>query len=122
MRDPMRRYVALISMLLLGAAGCATTPRDNQATEATPKQLQARQIIVTLEDATREQLTATAQAISANYHLWQTGSFPLDSIRVKCFVYQVPDDRDIERILSRLRRDPRVESAQINVVFSGIQG
>ena len=122
MRSSMSRYVALILMLLLGFAGCAATPPGNQGTETTPKQLQARQIIVTLEDATREQLAATAQAISADYHLWQTGSFPLDSIRVQCVVYQVPDDRDIESLLARLKRDPRVESAQINVVFSGIQG
>jgi subtilisin family serine protease len=88
----------------------------------TPKQFRQRQIIVTLPEATPEQWAATARALSDAYDLREAGNFPLDSLRVQCLVYDVPDDRSLERVLEELKRDPRIESVQINQVFIGVKG
>ena len=86
-----------------------------------PKQLQMRQIIVTLRDDTPEQWAAIAKALSEEYRLREVGNFPLSSIRVQCIVYQIAEDRPLEKVVDELRRDPRVESVQTNQVFAGMQ-
>jgi subtilisin family serine protease len=115
----LRCFLAIIIYLL---AGCANTDRLATSVPDLPKQLQARQIIVTLGDATPEQWAIIAKALSADYRLVEVGNFPLSSIRVQCIVYQVPEDRSLESVIDELRRDPRVESVQSNAVFAGVRG
>ena len=109
----------LILTLLMG---CATANRGGDAPSTLPKQMQARQIIITLSDATPERWAALATELSTDYQLREAGSFPLSSIRVQCIVYTVPADRSLEDVIAQLRRDPRVESVQVNAVFAAMQG
>jgi subtilisin family serine protease len=112
----------LLVVVALTLPGCAAPEKRVNAKVDTPKQLQAGQIIVTLRDATPEQWAADAKAISEDYRLQEVGNFPLNSIRVQCIVYQFSDDRSLESVVEQLRRDPRIESVQINQVFAGMQG
>jgi subtilisin family serine protease len=111
--------IALVTLLI---AACATTPGRDAAASDVPKQLQTRQIIVTLHDGTPEQWAAIAKALSEEYKLYEVGNFPLPSIRVQCIVYRMLDDGSLENIVEALKRDPRVDSVQVNQVFAGMQG
>jgi subtilisin family serine protease len=88
--------------------------------ERVPRQLQGRQLIVTLADATPEIWANLTKAISDDYGLVQIGAFPLTSLAVQCVVFQVTEDRPLEQVLAQLAADPRVESAQLNQVFTGL--
>ena len=125
MKATVLRFVLIVWLpfWLLGCAsgGIDRPTQSNVAQADTPKQLRARQIIVTLADATPEQWAATAQALSEAYQLREAGNFPLNSIRVQCVVYDVPEDRPLDQVIEQLKRDPRVESVQINQVFAGVK-
>jgi subtilisin family serine protease len=112
--------------LLFLLAACAGLPTGlvPEATRVTgvPKQLQARQVIVTLPDSSREQWPDLTRALAAQHKLSEAGNFPLESIRVQCVVFQVPPDRPLESVLRELEADRRVESVQLNQVFEGVRG
>ncbi len=121
-RRMMRIYLAnWVAVMLFVLQGCVAMQGSAQRSPDLPKQLQTRQIIVTLGDAAPAQWAAVAKALSEDYQLREVGNFPLNSIRVQCIVYQVPEDRLLESVIEQLRRDPRVESVQTNSVFAGIQ-
>lgn len=86
-----------------------------------PKQLQPRQIIVTLAPASPERWASLATALSQTYALPQIGAFPLSSLGIQCIVFQLPPDASVDTIVKRLVADPRVESVQLNQVFEGQQ-
>jgi len=85
-----------------------------------PKQLQTRQVIVTLAPATQERWASLTQALAHEYNLSQIGAFPLASLGIQCVVFQVPAERAVEDIVARLAADPRVEAVQLNQVFQGL--
>jgi subtilisin family serine protease len=117
------RWPALVGLLwvVLGCAGARQpTAVQNGAGPGVPKQLQTRQVIVTLAPAPPEHWANVAQALAQTYGLPLVGTFPLTSIGVQCIVYQVPTDRPVDEILLRLAADPRVESVQPNHVFEGL--
>jgi subtilisin family serine protease len=108
----------------VGVLGCAQRllpPAVPASAEPTiPKQLQPRQVIVTLAAAPAAQWAQTATALAQTYALPQVGAFPLASLGVQCLVFQIPPERSMERLLTQLQADPRVESVQINHVFIGL--
>jgi subtilisin family serine protease len=114
----LAHWVVAVALML---SGCAAPDRRTQPLSDVPKQLQSRQIIVTLADASPEQWAVAAKALSEDYRLREVGNFPLRSIRVQCIVYQITEDRSLESVVEQLRRDPRVESVQTNQVFAGVQ-
>ncbi len=116
------RINCFLAAILFALIGCATGGGPTESSPSFPKQLRQGQIIVTLADATPEQWAITAKALSDEYQLREVGNFPLSSLRVQCIVYEIPGDRALGDVLDRLRRDPRVESVQMNAVFAGIQG
>ena len=112
MKAAALRFVLIVWLpfWLLGCASGLDRPTGSAAAQSdTPKQLRARQIIVTLADATPEQWAAKAQALNEAYQLREAGNFPLNSIRVQCVVYDVPEDRPLDQVIEQLKRDPRVE-------------
>jgi subtilisin family serine protease len=119
----MRLSGAILGGALLLMAGCANMPAQavGPAEPGTPKQLQARQIIVTLAPATPKRWAHLTQALQVEYQLRQVGAFPLTSLGVQCLVFQVPEDRSIAAVLARLAADPRVDLAQLNQVFEGLR-
>ena len=106
----------------LALTACVASASRSESAPNLPKQLQARQIIVTLADATPEHWAVVTKALSDEYGLREVGNFPLSSIRVQCIVYQIPEDQSLDRVVEKLRRDPRVESVQANAVFAGTHG
>jgi len=104
--------------------GCAAVPPPTSvpspASPAVPKQLQERQVLVTLAAALQPQWASIAGHLMDTYGLAQTGAFPLLSLGVQCIVLQIPPERSIAETLQRLAADPRVESVQHNQVFQGL--
>jgi subtilisin family serine protease len=113
--------VACLPCLALGCAG-VPQPAIEPSTDGgnIPKQLQTRQVIVTLPPASPERWAQLTNAIAQAYHLPQAGAFPLTSLGVQCVVFQVPEGQDVKTAMARLTADPRVESLQPNHVFQGL--
>ena len=76
----MIRILSLLAGLALLTAGCsslALQQRADEEPEALPRQLQARQVIVTLAPATPEVWATLAKVLSGEYGLDQVGAFRL---------------------------------------------
>jgi len=128
----MRGSLVVIALSALGlvallAGGCATmtaTPAAAAgaaaADEATPRQLQERQVIVTVPATSLERVTALGVDLARDHGLTQGGAFPLPSIGVHCVVFVVPPGRAIDDVVARLAADPRVESVQVNRLFRAL--
>src|SRR5215467_7199362 len=110
---------ACIALVMVGCAGVFPSTAPPGEAEV-PKQLQQRQVIVTLAPATPEQWARLATALAQTYGVRQVGAFPLTSLGVQCVVFQIPAERALEEVLTRLAADPRVESVQLNQVFEGL--
>ena len=120
----MIRILSLLAGLALLTAGCsglALQEGVGEEAEALPRQLQARQLIVTLAPATPEVWATLAKELSGEYGLDQVGAFPLTSLGVQCVVFQVSENRPLDDVLAQLTVDPRVESVQQNQFFQGLQ-
>ncbi len=118
-----RRCVMLCTVAItLSLVGCVVSETRPGVAPNLPKQLQARQIIVTLAEGFLEHWAEVSKALSNEYGLRENGNFPLSSIRVQCVVYQIPEDRSLDDVVEQLRRDGRVDSVQPNVVFAGTLG
>ena len=85
-----------------------------------PRQLQSRQVIVTLAPAALERGTSIRAALARAHDLREVGAFPLASLAVQCVVFQAADDRSAEEVVVQLAADPRVEAVQLNQVFDGL--
>jgi len=119
----MIRILSLLAGLALLTAGCsglALQQGVGEEAEALPRQLQARQLIVTLAPATPEVWAILAKELSGQYGLDQVGAFPLTSLGVQCVVFQVSENRPLDDVLAQLTVDPRVESVQQNQFFQGL--
>jgi hypothetical protein len=111
-----------LTALILFSLGCAGIPRATApGEEGVPRQLQARQVIVTLAPDTPERWAQLSEELAREYGLPQVGAFPLTSLGVQCVVFQVTDDRPVDVVIAQLTADPRVESVQSNQVFTGLQ-
>lgn len=104
-----------VAVVLAGCAGLQT-PGDG----GTPRQLQGRQVIVTLAPASPEQWATIREALAVTYDVWDVGAFPLSSLGVQCVVFQIPERRSVDEVIARLAADPLVESVQPNQVFEGL--
>jgi len=119
----MTRILPLLAGLALLTSGCSGFPLQRGAdedAEALPRQLQARQVIVTLAPAAPEVWATLAKELSGEYGLDQVGAFPLTSLGVQCVVFQVSENRPLDDVLAELTADPRVESVQQNQFFQGL--
>ena len=117
----MIRFFSLVCLVLFGL-GCSLpfSETSEEDGERVPRQLQSRQLIVTLAQATPEVWANLTKGLSDDYGLVQIGAFPLTSLAVQCVVFQLTEDRPLEQVLAQLAADPRVESAQLNQVFTGL--
>jgi Subtilase family len=61
---------------------------------------------------------ASAKAIATAYDLHETAAWPIGLLGVHCIVFQLPANADRDEMIARLRRDPRVDSAQPFQSFS----
>jgi subtilisin family serine protease len=124
----MRRLAAtsgrwwLVMLAVLSSVACGTVEQRNAGSEVIemPRQLKARQVIVTLAPDTPARWAALGAAIAADHGLIQVGAFPLTSLGVQCLVLETPPAQSVDETVARLSADPRVESAQLNQVFEGL--
>jgi hypothetical protein len=59
----------------------------------------------------------TAARLAAEYGLREVAAWPIELLGVHCVVYEVPEEATAGKVLERLARDPRVESAQPMQLF-----
>ena len=118
----MRCFLCIwLVFLVVGCRGALQQPTlPAERMEGVPKQLLARQVIVTLAPASPEQWTRMAQTLTQTYGLPQVGAFPLRSIGVQCVVLQLPENVAVADIVQQLARHPMVESVQPNQFFQGL--
>ncbi|MEQ1527834.1 MAG: S8 family serine peptidase [Methylococcales bacterium] len=108
---------ATVVMALPGCAQLVGVPNTEL-----PKQMLARQVLVTLPDALKPKWSAIGLELAKQHALTETGEFPLSSIGVDCLVYKVPEQLQLQQVIDKLRSDKRVGLVQENQVFEGIQG
>jgi subtilisin family serine protease len=114
--------IAVAALLTTGCVGALKqTQTPAESGQGIPKQLQERQVIVTLALATRERWAGITRALGMEYALGEVGAFPLNSIGVQCVVFQIPADRPVDAVIRQLAADPRVETVQPNQVFKGLR-
>jgi hypothetical protein len=106
--------------MVVGCAGVSQhASQPVRGSVGVPRQLQARQVIVTLAPDPPERWADLASAIAQTYSLPQVGAFPLTSFGVQCVVFQIPEEQAVEAVMAHLAADQRVESVQSNQVFQG---
>lgn len=98
--------------------GCASL--EAPGGDPVPRQLQSRQVIVTLAPASPERWANIREALAFTYGVQDVGAFPLSSLGVQCAVFQVSESRSVDEVIALLAADPRVESVQANQAFEGL--
>lgn len=101
---------------MLTACASLMAPGDGRI----PRQLQSRQVIVTLAPASPERWASIRDALVLTHGVRDVGAFPLSSLGVQCVVFQIPESRSVDEVIVRLAADPLVESVQLNQVFEGL--
>jgi len=115
-----RRWRLMCVALLLTGCAALESVAAPETPEPVPRQLQDRQVIVTLAPASPAQWERMRGVLARVHGLREVGAFSLDSLGVQCIVFEIPPDRSIPDVIARLRSDPLVESVQPNQVFEGL--
>jgi subtilisin family serine protease len=126
MRQPLfvairRCSVAWVLSMAIGCAGIAqqtSAPSGDGASVL--RQLQDRQVIVTLAPVPPERFDSIIDDLARAYGMTRVGAFLITALGVQCIRFQVPADRSIDATIARLAADPRVESVQLNQRFRGL--
>jgi len=105
---------------VLGSLAMSLTACAGLTDDAVPRQLQQHQVIVTLAAASADRWADMREALAYAYHLREVGAFPLSSLAVQCVVFEIPQDRSMSEVITRLAADPMVESVQPNQTFDGL--
>lgn len=119
---PSIRLVSVL-ILALSSSACVSPSIASEDLPASahsasiPKQFRERQILVTLASLYEPQWEALTETLGSQYGLQKIGAFPLKSLGILCLVFTVPDTIDLEKTLQKLRKDFRVEHAQLNRRF-----
>jgi subtilisin family serine protease len=113
-------YLIILCSALAGISGCSQLP-SLSSDSTLPKQMLARQVLVTLPDALKPQWPAIRAELANQHSISETGEFPLTSIGVDCLVYKVPEKLSMTDTIAKLRADKRIGLVQENQVFEGIQ-
>ncbi|MBA83155.1 S8 family peptidase [Thalassobius sp. S69A] len=107
----MTRVILLFVALLAGFLSRPAQAQDWRLVDANAISPGAY-IVLTIPTDTPETLTAVAAALSEDYDIPLTAEWPLNSISVLCLVYDASASPDIEALLTALRLDTRVRTAQ----------
>ena len=77
----------VLPYLVTPIAGCSQLPSISSGIPALPKQMLARQVLVTLPDTLKPKWPAIRAELAKRHAISETGEFPLTSIGVDCLVY-----------------------------------
>ncbi len=109
-------------LLIVTIPACSTlTDMPSIGNPGLPKQMLARQVLVTLPDSLKPEWSSIRKELAHQHTILATDEFPLSSIGVDCLVYKIPDKLPMDQIIEKLRLDKRVGLVQENQVFEGIQ-
>jgi len=98
-------------------SGCVGAPLRWSRT-VPPMQVRQEQIIVAVARAAPTLLSDASASIARQYGLVRVGhGFPLATIDVHCFVFEVPPGRDADVLIGELSQDPTVQLVQRNAFF-----
>src|SRR5262252_1789915 len=95
----LRRLVCVA--LVLGGCAALEPVAPLETPEPIPRQLQDRQVIVTLAPASPAEWARMRGVLARVHGLREVGAFPLDSLGVQCVVFEIPLDRSIPDVLAR---------------------
>jgi subtilisin family serine protease len=59
----------------------------------------------------------TASKLARDYDLREVDAWPIEALEVHCVVYEIPEGRSAEEMVTLLEQDPRVEMAQPMRIF-----
>lgn len=130
-----RRRVAAAALVFAVAAGCSATARGS----GTPPAVAAagaggvagvaggggdlaRQVLITLPEASRRSWERTSRQLEVAYRLRTSGSWSMHALGVRCVVFDVRRGASVEQVVARLAADRRVESAQPIYAFEVLTG
>jgi subtilisin family serine protease len=114
-------FSILCTAVLVGTQGCSQLSGISSDKSALPKQMLARQVLVTLPDSLKPEWPAIRTELAKQHTILDTDEFPLPSIGVDCLVYKIPDKLPMDQIVAKLRSDKRIGLVQENQIFEGIQ-
>ena len=126
---PVIALRAVVLLLLVTAAGCATRPAMHLAVSAESVPVEQQILVMIKESPLRRyrpgaasaplygasappQQQRIAEALARDYELKLVSDWPMPALGVRCFLAAVPASRTQQEIVSRLAADPRVESVQ----------
>jgi Subtilase family len=134
----MRRLMIAVACCAL-AAGCSTVPAQGPPDPAQSESRLHRQILLTVAQDNTAALSLlgdpsnryvvrrgyraapsvdrTLDQIAKSYGIRRVKGWPIASLSVYCEVFEVEDQTEIEELLEKLARDPRVDLAQRMNVF-----
>ncbi len=132
----MKRWLclSLLMSMLIGLAGCVSAPANDETLPSAVLNRPDQYVVVTLRNddpriGTRAGSTlrgydsvsaysagssarSAMRALTASYGLREVSAWPIRTLGVHCIVFQIPAQDTVSQMLSRLRQDRRVESAQ----------
>ncbi|MEL6197788.1 MAG: S8 family serine peptidase, partial [Pseudomonadota bacterium] len=110
----MRSLFLLLAVLALSACAAGSTAQQTPpwrlvaATDAAGE----RHVVVTITRADQAAQDALAEALEADHSLSLIAEWPLVSIDVHCLVFRLEPGADDAAVLTALRSDPRIRTAQ----------
>lgn len=107
----MSRLFLLFAALLAGFLSRPAMAQDWRLVDANTL-APGGYIVLTVPTDTPQALTALAASLAEDYDIPLTAEWPLNAISVLCLVYDASSSPDIEALLTSLRQDARVRTAQ----------
>jgi Subtilase family len=131
---------ALLALLTVALAGCASMRSVNEPLPAAMLDKPDQYVLVTLRNddpklggragstlrgydnvapyTAGSSARSAIRSLTGTYHLREVSAWPIATLSVHCIVFQIPADMTAAQVITRLRQDGRVESAQPLHAFS----
>jgi subtilisin family serine protease len=104
--------ITLAVCLLIALAGCTNSPSEPVSASADSTG-QPKTLLVTVAVSPHDELQAIQQSLANDYHLTVKNDWPLTSLDIYCFIYQIAGEENTDRLIAAMAKDPRVDSVQL---------
>lgn len=113
----MLRFTHSLVLLIFLIGGCSQAPLKQAATAGKTTERLQRQVLVTITNTKPSELQKTASEVANRYRMKQIAAWPISVLDVHCFIYTISSEDSAAAIVSRLRTDPQIDSAQLMNLF-----